>query len=293
VFTDLDFIDPVSKVAYFDDTQEYDPRFWATASVNVTGSMDTREIDAYRQGVELTCPRHYCAGTIKIFSGDPNHQPKRIVAYGTNVSRRITSERETFFNEYKTDNVDTIDVIGLIQPSMIGTFNQPEQYSLDGVLQPLGVIPFCAYPTNVQYDPHACRGGFMAGNEDNWRASEQLLTVSEFNDEKTFNISFNDEIEYFGVGSFKLQTAHSLLGPASLLLPFYDVDRYGGERLHNEFMSGSALASNEHAIDRALIAMTGSSSENYVSPTKVSACSGFVYDCVAGTDSIAFGGLEH
>lgn len=42
-----------------------------------TSSIDTSQIDAYRQGVEITLFKHFDAGTVKIHAGEPGHVLRR------------------------------------------------------------------------------------------------------------------------------------------------------------------------------------------------------------------------
>lgn len=87
-------------------------------SIVNTSSIDTSSFDAYRQGVELTCERHYQQGVAKIHSGEPE-TGHRIFQTGFGMGYKSSRIRKISFDD------------SIVSPPSL-TIPQPQRYDMSG-----------------------------------------------------------------------------------------------------------------------------------------------------------------
>jgi hypothetical protein len=286
-----------------------------------SSSIDTSEIDQFRQGIEITQEKH-TAGIYKISAGTAGHIIKPF-SYGINNLDIISSK-----NFLEIDYFDPIEYIKAQEPgstlSKVVTFpiitsdtNQQENYILNGIIEPLSIRPVASfYSIEFPFESHATRGTLMGGNADDFKfSSDSILTVdyvqTRLTKQKTVYY-LNSTSSFEGNRSYEnrswyLDSSDSLLTGSSFN-PNAEVPRLGTGYLNPDlnfndpfndsksyFQSlGISVITHGEDMVNVFLTMTGST-DNYIPPSKKSATSGFVYDNIGsvGTDSIAFGGMTY
>jgi len=255
-----------------------------------TSSIQTSEIDVFRQGVEITQNKHFI-GTFKISAGTPGHIVKP-TSYGVN-NFDIISE-----NSYvETDYFDPIaymqaqefggELEDLITfPIVIGDSNQLENVNFNGIIEPFSIRPVISfYSIEWPFESHSVKGDFVGGNTRKIsRSNDRILSIDDFYDDSnsswyldSFDLEGSDfPVKREGYLNFNLET----------LKPWDDTTVY----LKKMGIDGTKFEDFQQTFQE----MTGTTG-NYIEPGKRSACCGFVYDgsTVLGTDSIVFGGLGY
>ena len=290
-----------------------------------TSSINTLEIDPFRQGVEIT-QNKYTLGLFKISAGTPGHVIKP-VCIGVNENVDITSE-----NYYlEVDQYNPVTYLKLLSATSRAKIISSEedflskQAAYNGVLEPLSIRSVEGFlSTELPFQIHSCRGEFLAGNSDRvTAANDEILTV-DYVPKKLVAINgslgyIEGNIAYENKSPFYDRYGATPRGPASGYLTgsiYKQLPQNGSVKYFLTDLSGSNIFSNvnfpfddsqvylkslgitvaTHGSDMVQVfnAMTGSTG-NYVPPGKKSATSGFVYDSLgyAGVDSIAFGGLTY
>lgn len=250
-----------------------------------SSSIDTADIDMYRQGVEITQQKYFDKGTAKISAGEAGHVLARN-RFGEDKTWDTTSPFQDldYFNPVtflRAQSATSPLLVNLITfPIITSDNNQIDNYNLDGVIEPLTIRAAASFfSVDVPFESHAVKGSVMGGNVDSRSSTEQVLTVDYFSLRHT--VPFLDLIDMFGT----LSTVGFFLDNNQPRDPFADT-RFVGNVQHSASIGVDML--------EAMSLMTGSTS-NYVSLKKRSATSGWTFDNVAGvgTDSIAFGGRAH
>jgi hypothetical protein len=256
------------------------------ATVN-TGGIDTSTIDPYRQGVELTLTKHFDAGIGKISAGEPGHILRRS-EYGLDVGCRVEpafSEIDYFdpvryLESQENDSPLLSNIITF--PIITSNNDQIENYVFNGVIEPLTIRARASFfSIDVPFEPHSTNGSLMDGNEDQFRAVDQVKTVYEWNVNES-NIEFLDMVDMLG-GFLPLNGYFN--HERTRISPFVD------ERL---ICNVTSSVTRDVLFESALSMMTGST-DSYISHRQRSATCGWTFEnnSSVGTDSLAFGGLSY
>lgn len=269
-----------------------------------TGGMDTVEFDHLRQGVSIRNDRDRYAGTMpKLGTGRNDHQFD-VVTYGQPSEFDVDDTTWEMVDLF--DPVTYINVIGELTGSLVfpianSTILDPEDAG--GLIEPLelGVRDLI-----VVDRVHTVRGMVMAGNEDSFGKTSAIVQfVTEFN-QTVPNDVYIDSSDNIGASSGQIlipgifpetekvfppydemMALSKTVATGSIPEAYRNTNPAGALKLMDflKIVSGSE-------IEKALVAMTGSSTAEYVPPRSVSKGTGFTYDnAVYGTDSIAYGGL--
>lgn len=253
-------------------------------SVSNTGSIETRTIDPYRQGVSITRLKHFDAGLYKIHSGEPGHQLMK-TNFGIDKNYDLTpafQEKDYFEPKFFIQAQEQSDPLyfSLITfPIITGDNDQIENFLLNGIIEPFPIREIASFfSIEAPFQSRGVKGSLLCGNINTNGACEQILTVDNF-DSKNESAAFLDLIQMFGsystVGFFRNET--------NTIKPFTD-------DVTNSHILSSQL---DDEIKLILNSMTGST-DNYIKSNQKSAPAGWVFEnTVLGTDSIAFGGQLH
>ncbi len=271
-----------SNNTWFNDSDEFS--FSTNSSADVNSSVIlTSEIDAYRQGVEITQFKHFDAGMVKIHAGEQGHVLKK--------------NRGGMDRNYHTTNLfvesSRIDpATHLLNGGSVIDNDMLDGKILDGVLEPLSIRSVAGFfGVDGKYDAHGFYGSLMAGVEDEDKASTQIVTVYEFRI-PTKVPRFLDMVKAFtSLSGTAMQHARDV--NVITIKPFddkRDVLEDNNMSVHQTAMSYAGTP-----IIQAIRNMSGSTDGGYVSSRQISATCGWVYDNVSGvgTDSIAFGGMTY
>lgn len=255
------------------------------STVVTSGTMDTSNIDAYRQGTEIRTQRHYSKGTVKILSGDPGHVLSRCnYGAGANVEREVVcADKDRFDPVVYLSSQSSLDELAFTVtfPIEVGDNDQVANINLNGILEPLTIRDIAAF-TSIEspYVSHDVRGSLMSGNEDETFASERLLSIDEF--APTYEqTSYVDMVDMMN-GTIPLDGTFNTIKAS--LPPYVD---------ERPIRNASPLSGSFTDIVAALSHMTGST-DNYVRHGMQCASTGFSFhNDGIGVDSIAFGELSY
>jgi len=251
-----------------------------------TSSISTTEIDAYRQGVELTQQKHYDAGICKIHAGTPGHVLlKNQFGMDKNFMQNPSFEELDYFDPVfyiraqHSESPLLFDVITF--PIITGDNDQLENYYFNGIIEPFPIREVASFfSTEVPFAARSIRGSFISGNEDITRASEQILTVDVF-EPTNEQVNYLDLVDMIG-GTIPMNGFFRY--DKSSLTPFTDARYIRNEQIATTYSS---------ELNSALSVMTGST-DNYINFKQKSSTSGWVYNNTPiGTDSLAFGGMTY
>ena len=307
---------------YYSSVQQYEqlqlqffdegPIVYKKPIVINSSSIDTREIDQFRHGVEITQQKH-TIGTFKVSAGTPGHIV-RPQAYGI---AKLEIGSPNYYTEI--DNFNPVNYIGsqpfdsnsnasFTYPVVITSDNnQLENIIFNGIIEPLSIRKVISFfSIEYPYESRAFRGSLMAGNSEQFKMStDQVVTVDYVQKKLEPGYFYNGYRKAFANNKFYLD-AFKIVSSGSIT----GIDRHNGDYLNDaqnyiepfvdkeeyDYLEDMGITKETHGIDmyNVFTVMTGST-DNYVPPGKKSATAGFVYDNIgyAGTDSIAFGGLTY
>lgn len=180
------WVNPSRESNWFNEA----PQTVVEIGIENTSSIDTSDIDGYRQGVEITTIKHFDAGTIKIHAGEPGHvvrqttiglnhvyhtsrafkdgggvDPTQFIGSTSSISRQVTAQ----------------PFISVPPPTELSSL-EFEKYLYDGVIDFLGarrrdVMLRTITPT----DTRGVRGEIQDGNIDEAGGTNQIVTIYEWN----------------------------------------------------------------------------------------------------------------
>lgn len=278
-----------------------------------SSSIDTKEIDQFRQGVEITLEKH-TLGNFKISAGTPGHiiQPLSI---GINDRHIISTGSYTELDYFNPVTYLMVQEIGtsltdvITFPIITSDNDQSENYYLNGIIEPLTIRPVISFfSIEYPFESHATRGAVMAGNTSKFNFSSDLvLTVSDvptrLSEKEMLGPSVSTGLAYINESLFidaseNLLSFNSLnsddipiLGPGYINPDLNSLSSFDDTKIYLKSMGISEQTHGKDMVE--LFSTSNSSIENYIPPGKKSATAGFVYDGITnfGTDSITFGGL--
>lgn len=284
------FGDKTSNKSWYYEGPEETPKI---ANATITGSINTSDIDKFRQGVEITQQKHWCDGIGKIHAGETDHVLRKN-AFGQD-DPRINDEPALGTSWYK--DIEYFDPIAYVRAQELGEYDyltnltfpivtsdndQIENYVFNGVIEPISiraVSSFFSIYVNG-YEPTGIRGAVMCGNDDIRHATDSIVHVHEL-DVRSNARPFLDMIDMIGNTPTTVYFDQSI--PA--MLPYVDCET-------REKTLSNILRSNNDISSASLGLQFGT--ESYIPSGSVSPTSGFIFDNnTLGTDSIAFGGMTY
>jgi hypothetical protein len=269
---------------YYDDGPTPPPKNIDPGSFR--SGIETLKIDGYRQGVEITQLRHWDAGIVKIHAGEPGHILRK---------NRFGMDRNPIIPNSWCQDLDNFNPVRFIQvqeeksylfggvftfPIVVDYNDRGIDNVHDGIIEPLTIRSVAGfYSLETPFIAHDTKGDMMAGtSRSSIYGSSQILQIDEFDTRHT-TVGFLDLVSryesYFNTNENKLN-------------PFNDVDVYPQTKSYK-------MGVWDEDMLLAILSMTGSSTDNYISTKQRSSTAGWDYDfnTVIGTDSIAFGGMTY
>ena len=262
-----------------------------------TGYLSS-SVDPYRQGVEITLPRHI-AGLVKISAGTPGHF---INPAPFGLSENINLTDNDFFQELNLFNsvefIQAQDSNKLIEqiitfPIVTSDTNQRENSVLNGIIEPFPIRPIISYfSLYFPAEPHGIKANFSNGDILVKKASDIVSSVYDFlpnavnkeifldasepitmsNDEGTSTVEVGPNIPYLSTDT-------------NFIEPFKDIVFARGDELELTRNYDNDLL----AAVRALPPME----TTYLNINQISGRTGFSYNnSIQGVDSIVYGGLS-
>jgi hypothetical protein len=266
----------IVKAIYFDEGPPPPPQRLTNPSRlsgEVRANIDTRLIDGYRQGVELTLQKHYDMGTVKIHSGEPDHVLRQSrfgmdIYHDPNSSAYSDNDK---FNPVKFIKVQEYysylysDVFTV--PFIIDDNDEVTTDNFDGVIEPLTIRDVVALRSlEAPFIAHSVKAGLAGGSDDFQRGSCPVIQLDYFF--PTRNTVVYDDRGYFKNEFVKIK-------------PFDDVN-----------LPDTGFMDTDLAF---MLRLMRPSTGNFVPNGYKSFCAGWDYDgnVNIGTDSIAFGGMTY
>lgn len=259
-----------------------------------SSSIETAQIDGYRQGVELTQIKHFDAGLAKIHAGEPGHILRRN-RFGMDKNFRNESyfEELDYFNPenfLRAQEYDSPLFFNIITfPILTSDNDQLENFIFDGVIEPLTIRAKASFfSIEVPFESHDIKGALMGGNTDTTWASDQIQTVYLYDLKQ--QLGFLDQ--YADTVAFAEQEAGR--AQASSIVGFFRHDKPIIAPFNDARFIRNEVTNYDSALDAALSLMSGST-DSYINLSigKRSATAGWDYDSNSGvgTDSLSFGGM--
>lgn len=261
---------------------------WTDIDISYADGTDTTSYDRFRQGIELTMPRHYYEGIVKIHSGEENHQIKQCT-FGQSKIRISAYPRfeeidnwnpVTFIQfDHDIDQTTLLRVYHNTFPVIVGDIDRYEFLNSDGALEPFALREKSSnYSTEIPFFSHDIKASFEDGNQNYLLACDQIVNKYTPSAEHSL-INYFDSVD-------SAAGAGPVVGYVSPEISFM------GPINDTKLRTGIKLSVN---MDPSMIdAMRNMSppEDSYASSDQIVMTSGFVHDFGRfGTDSIAFGGM--
>lgn len=263
------------------------PAVYKILSASMSNSHDTRQIDPFRQGVELTLDPYFYDGIVKIHAGEPKHQLPQ---------RQFGELSEQIFEQTSFLEVDFFDPLKYIrQQTLTGahpTLTYPVIFKtsilspgnvLDGIIEPLAIRHVASFTSiDAPFEAHSVYGNLESGNHNKFTHADQVLQRVLFSQENRGVSPYEDNVDNFqgmptNVGFFP--------NNSQVISPFLDSQLKSGV-MQDQYMSSSIIS--------ATLAMKPAS-DSYVPTGYKTYSSGFGWlnRNGIGADSIAYGNLTY
>lgn len=265
-----------------------------------TSSIDTRAIDSYRQGVELTQLKHFDAGIVKIHAGEPGHVLHRN-RYGMdrNFRNEPHFEELDYFNPVEflqaqgSDSPLQFNIITF--PIITNSNDQIENYVFDGIIEPLTIrARMSFFSIDVPFEAHDVRAALMEGNTDTTWAADSIVTV-RVNDQRSI-VAYHDQ--YADGVVFAGEEGGGIEQPISSVVGFFRHEKMSIVPFIDRRIVRNASASLSYGTDmNAALSLMSGATDSYLrlALNERSATCGwdFSNNVSVGTDSLAFGGQTY
>jgi hypothetical protein len=255
--------------------------------VLAVSGTDTSEIDSLRQGVEIQNAKQRYAGILPKFgSGEDNNELDILTIGQAKEFRPVVPFEEV----NKFDPVVYITSSGSLNfPNILNNASLIDPERFGAFIEPLTIGARNELLLTSEFDAHTVKGHLMGGNEDTFNKCDVISHIYAVNPPINIHDLYIDATSLMGSSS---NGSILLTGyfPESekRVIPFNET-----KNLSKNVISGAIDAVNSTAINNALLAMTGASTDEYITEGYKSSGTGFTFgNSVYGTDSIAFGGLK-
>lgn len=246
-----------------------------------TGGVDTREIDAYRQGVEIrTSHQRFAGNQPKIWAGNLNH----VVDVDTIGQARSFVEYENsllFEDMVEFNAVDYIMSYGNYPLPII--FNEGPQQEEEAFVEPI-TFPFRKYTPEGPFFARRVAGSIEDGNNFDtvFKNANRIAQFQDYQDPLQIRAFLDEGVSYWGPITNGIDTPGFTPGTERLLRAFDDTTL---DDIPQSLRAGTDM-------ENVLIAMKMNLNEDLrPSCTRSANANTFVYgrdSAIYGTDSIAF-----
>lgn len=244
----------------------------------LSSTIDTSNIDQYRQGIEIVTQKFFDKGICKIHAGEPGHLlNKSYVGIDKSFRQEIIG-----FSEIDTLNPKTFINDNDYMNNVVISDANLTLYDVNGIIEPLDIRTIIL---NHISDEHNIKGNIDSNAQvDVNNKSSQILSCDYFQVENNFNY-------FIDSGDIGPQLYQNVVvnDQTNNIEPFFDQKLIKDMPQLYDDSIGSALCKNLN------ITSSYQTTDNYIQYNKISMCTGFLYDSVQGlgTDSIVFGGLTY
>ena len=232
-----------------------------------SSSIDTREVDAFRQGVELTQEKHFQEGPVKIHAGEPGHQLRPNTAgepaAGTLFPNDMFFQEIDIFDPvlYMENNVD---FSFLSQKIAFRASTTTDGFNYDGVIEPFAIRTVVTFMSiNASLEPHSIHGSVESANFNPFVHADRIVGVQKFAEVTVGSFPYEDNTDSMNdmplnVGFFPMESRRTF--------PFDD----------SQLKNGNFSSSTDDEMRQQIILMNPGS-DNYVPFDSVNPVTGF-YD---------------
>lgn len=263
-----------------------------------SSSLPTTEVDAYRQGVEITHSRHYGTGLVKTHSGEPGHRMLRI-NYGQGTTRNASDRSFTEASLTNTINLiaqgtlpDAFSSASLDAYPILTRDDDSLIKSMDGVIEPLEIRKAVMLEREFPREAHAFYGSVMNGNENFKLASDAVVITQPLLQEG--NVPFIDSTDT--LGGVQVSGFDQLNADDVSINPFADRSvpkQFEKQRTSQVFIDYHV---EDPEMQQAMYTLQQSSRnvDDYVNDDDSAYSTGWSWQTTGNNqiDSIAFGGLQ-
>jgi hypothetical protein len=263
-------------------TEAKDPRA-AFPTTGVSGS-DTSQIDHLRQGVEITTDKYRYLGVYKIGAGENDHVLQTSV-YGQPSEFEVVVPFEDLTDFDPTTHIENKDAAMFPIVRNNATFLDPERFG--AFIEPLSVGARDFLLQTTEFAAHTIRAHLQDGNEDTFGKVDTIQSLINTKQHAQQRSMFVDTSDNVGSSGGSVMIAGETTNDEKLVYAFDD------SKSHQRAFIATVVSQISGSLHVAVLAMTGSSTDEYVQKNELSMGKGFTYDlCQLGTDSLAFGGLK-
>lgn len=273
------------NTTWFNDEVRHSPKRKSSTGTS-REYLSSSVLDSYREGIEITETKHWAAGIVKIYSGEPGHFVSRTF-FGDG------SDDVSALGEYTFSDMTNFDAVSYILGSHTNTqylVTDKHSFSTNGVVEPLTIREDVSFSSIYWPEiPHKLRGDLGTGNLSSKRKSDFVLSVDYFEPTRKNLESFLDAVDLIGMENNNISI---VIGPTigyfdtneNTVYPFEDRQLPRGEEINASYTTDLIDVLNDMPL----------AGTTYIQRKEKSSCVGFVYDNTPnGTDSIAYGGLSH
>lgn len=250
-----------------------------------TSGSDTSAIDHMRQGIEITTDNQRYGGAIPLLGSGEEDNHIEIVVFGQSQEFKdnVAFEELVVFDPLLYIQNQSTLIFPIILDN--ASFENPE--TLGGFIEPLSLGSRNSLLSITEFEAHGVKGSVQNGNEDSFKKSDSVIQIIAVNERQQLRNLYVDSQATVGASS-------------SISLPGYSpndetlIDPFNESQVATRaFTSGVLNAVGSPELRRALLLMTGSSTDDYVQFGYKSQGTGMVFGSnLRGTDSIAFGDLK-
>lgn len=250
---------------------------------DVISGSSLGDTNQFRQGIELR-DEYYFMGSVKIHSGYPNHE---IVQHEFGQSKVPLTDDNWFVDSdtYGPDSFIISDpdtegsmrVSDPVYPKVKGNSHISFETSMDGVLEPLVIRAAIIFDDEENYyGSRRAKATLVDGNQDKDSSQDRIVSIYELNDGPNRS-TYSDAADTLG----SVVMPREFDPTPNVQTPWKDGRTYTGVLLSSKMDRDVLLALDQMEPTQ----------ENYVGMTQKSTTSGFSFDTMFGTDSLAFGGF--
>lgn len=192
------------RIRPFDDSLQKDRR-----RGTVDQSTDTSAVDAYRQGVELTSPKHFANGIAKIHDGYNEQSGQHGVPdLVLGQSRPVLRDENSYLEMTKFDSVAHLQKLS---PNIneINALLLEDVASKDGAIEPLELRDVITHRTHSKNIARKVWGVLDEGNVNDRASSEVFISETRRDDLHVGSFPFEDESDVIG----DMQIASETISP--------------------------------------------------------------------------------
>lgn len=264
----------------------------------VTASLQGIDTDKFRQGVEITLPKHVNNGTVKISAGTPGHF-SQILSFGT--TDNILTDNNYFqelilFNPIEFISIQSSNKLleQLINfPIVTSDSNQRENEILNGTIEPFPIRPIIAhmsiyFPT----EPRGIKANFSNSEHFLKRSSDLIDQIYDFLPNYSNKEPFLDDSEPITMSNEQ----GDIIVEIGTSMPFYSNEAINYiEPFEDTVYARDDILESERDYEEDLLNVIKSlkpANTSYLGSNEFSGGTGFTYNnSIRGVDSIAYGGL--